>query len=78
MQFEDYKIVLYRQQDDTWVAEIPAIKGCYAVMATIDLAIPELRRVFGVIEAEYKVKGLSLPSDTTKIMHTMSSKGASA
>jgi predicted RNase H-like HicB family nuclease len=78
VQFEDYTIVLYRQQDTTWVAEIPAIKGCYAVMATIELAIPELRRVFAVIEQEYIVKGLSLPTDTTKIIHTMRSKGAGA
>ena len=78
MQFEDYKIVLYRQQDGTWVAEIPAIKGCYAVMPTIDAAIPELRRVFGIIEQEYRAKGLALPNDTTKIMHTMRSKSAGA
>ena len=78
MQFEDYKIVLYRQQDNTWVAEIPAIKGCYAVTPTLEAAVPELRRVFGVIEQEYLVKGLALPTDTTKIMHTMHSKGAGA
>ena len=78
MQFEDYKIVLYRQQDSSWVAEIPAIKGCYAVMPTIDAAIPELRRVFGIIEQEYLAKGLTLPSDTTKIMHAMQSKSANA
>jgi predicted RNase H-like HicB family nuclease len=78
VQFEDYKIVLYRQQDGTWVAEIPAIKGCYAVMPTIDAAIPELRRVFGIIEQEYRVKGLALPNDTTKIMHAMQSKSAKA
>jgi predicted RNase H-like HicB family nuclease len=78
VQFEDYKIVLYRQQDGTWVAEIPAIKGCYAVMPSIDAAIPELRRVFGIIEQEYRVKGLALPNDTTKIMHAMQSKSANA
>ena len=78
MQFEDYKIVLYRQQDGTWVAEIPAIKGCYAVASTMQAAVPELKRVFGVIEQEYIVKGLTLPSDTTKIMHTMRSRSANA
>jgi len=78
VQFEDYTIVLYKQQDNTWVAEIPAIKGCYAVMATLEAAVPELKRVFGVIEQEYLVKGLALPADTTKIMHAMRSKGAGA
>ena len=78
MKFEDYKIVLYRQQDNTWVAEIPAIKGCYAVMAEFSDALRELKRVYAIIEEEYRVKGLTMPSDTTKIMHTMRSKGASA
>jgi len=78
VQFEDYKIVLYRQKDNTWVAEIPAIKGCYAVMAEFSDALRELKRVFGIIEEEYRLKGLSLPKDTTRIMHTMRSKGAGA
>jgi predicted RNase H-like HicB family nuclease len=78
VQFEDYKIVLYRQHDSSWVAEIPAIKGCYAVMPSIDAALPELRRVFEIIEQEYRVKGLALPNDTTKIMHAMQSKSAGA
>jgi len=25
--FDDYKVVLYRNQPDGWVAEIPAIRG---------------------------------------------------
>jgi len=78
VQFEDYKIVLYRQQDNTWIAEIPAIKGCYAVMPEFSDALRELKRVFGIIEQEYIVKGLELPADTTNIMHTMRSKGAGA
>jgi predicted RNase H-like HicB family nuclease len=78
VQFEDYKIVLYRQQDNTWVAEIPAIKGCYAVMPEFAEAIQELKRVFGIIGEEYRLKGLALPRDTTKIMHTMRSKSAGA
>jgi hypothetical protein len=47
-------------------------------MAEFDLALQELRRVFEIIEEEYRVKGLALPADTTKIMHTMRSKGAGA
>jgi predicted RNase H-like HicB family nuclease len=70
--------VLYRQKDNTWVAEIPAIKGCFAVAESFSEALQELKRVFGIIEQEYQIKGLPLPSDTTKIMHTMRSKGAGA
>jgi len=69
MSFEDYKIVLYRQEDSSWVAEIPAISGCYALMPTREQALEELHGVFQMISEEYREKGLSLPSDTTEIVH---------
>ena len=28
MKLEDYKTILYRQEDGSWVAEIPAVSGC--------------------------------------------------
>ena len=34
MGFDDYKVVLYRNHPDGWVAEIPAIPGCHALMPT--------------------------------------------
>ncbi|HXN53438.1 MAG TPA: type II toxin-antitoxin system HicB family antitoxin [Candidatus Acidoferrum sp.] len=69
MKLEDYKTVLYRQQDGSWVAEIPAIAGCYALMETREAALAELSNVFGLIAEEYREKGLSLPSDTTEIVN---------
>lgn len=69
MKLEDYKTVLYRQQDGSWVAEIPAIPGCYALMDTRETALAELSNVFGMIVEEYREKGLSLPSDTTEIVN---------
>ena len=65
----NYKIVLYRQEDDSWVAEIPAISGCYALMPTREQALQELGDVFRMISEEYREKGLALPADTTEIMH---------
>jgi hypothetical protein len=32
-------VVLYRNQPQEWVAEIPAIHGCYALMATREEAL---------------------------------------
>jgi predicted RNase H-like HicB family nuclease len=61
MKLEDYKTVLYRQQDGSWVAEIPAIAGCYALMETREAALAELSNVFGMIAEEYRERGLSLP-----------------
>ncbi len=66
---EDYKTILYRQEDGSWVAEIPAISGCYALMPTREEALAELTKVFEMIAEEYQEKGLSLPVDTTEIMH---------
>ena len=69
MKLDDYKTVLYRQQDGSWVAEIPAIAGCYALMDTREAALVELSNVFGLIAEEYREKGLTLPSDTTEIVN---------
>lgn len=69
MKFENYKIVLYRQDDGSWVAEIPSLPGCYALMLTREEALTELAGVFRMIADEYKAKGLALPADTTEIVH---------
>ncbi len=65
----DYKIVLYRQDDDSRVAEIPAISGCYALMPTRQETLAELENVFAMIAEEYRESGHSLPRDTTEIVH---------
>ena len=69
MRLEDYKTVLYRQEDGAWVAEVPAIPGCYALMATREQALAELTNVFRMIAEEYSEKGIALPVDTTEILH---------
>jgi predicted RNase H-like HicB family nuclease len=69
VKLEDYKTVLYSQEDGSWVAEIPAIAGCYALMETREEALAELAKVFEMIAAEYSEKGLTLPADTTEILH---------
>jgi predicted RNase H-like HicB family nuclease len=56
MKLEDYKTILYRQADNAWVAEIPAIPGCYALMPTREEALQELSQVFGMIVEEYREK----------------------
>ena len=69
MSFDDYKVVLYRQDDGSWVAEIPAVGGCYALMDTREAALAELGQVFALIAQEYQDRGLALPKDTTEIVH---------
>jgi predicted RNase H-like HicB family nuclease len=67
--FDDYKVVLYRNQPKGWVAEIPAIGGCYALMDTREEALEELKLVFGMIADEYRERGEALPLDTTEFIH---------
>lgn len=60
MRFEDYKVVLYRNQPDGWVAEIPSISGCHALMPTAEQALAELAGVFRLIEGEHRERGTPL------------------
>jgi predicted RNase H-like HicB family nuclease len=69
MSFEDYKVVLYRNQPDGWVAEIPSIAGCHALMPTAEEALAELAEVFRMIEEEHRESGTPMPLDTTEIIH---------
>ncbi len=69
MAFDDYKAVIYKQEDGSWVAEIPAIGGCYALMRTRQEALSELKKVFDMIADEYREKGRPLPEDTTQIIN---------
>jgi len=69
MTLHDYKTVLYRQDDGSWVAEVPVLPGCYALMTTREAALAELSNVFEMIAEEYREKGIPLPADTTEIVH---------
>ena len=64
----DYKTILYHQEDGSWVADIPAISGCYALMITREEALAELTSIFQMIAEEYREKGIPLPADTTQVL----------
>jgi predicted RNase H-like HicB family nuclease len=69
MTVQDYKTVLYRQEDGSWVAEILAIPGCFALMASREEALAELNCVFEMITEEYRDKHVPLPADTSNQGH---------
>ena len=69
MTFDDYKVILYRNAPSGWVAEIPAIPGCHALMDTKEQALAELAGVFQMIAEDYAERLLPLPADTTEIVH---------
>ena len=64
----DYKIILYAQEAGGWVAEIPAIGGCYALMDSREEALHELENVFEMIRQEYAESGKALPVDRTELL----------
>jgi len=64
----NYKILIYPQENGGWVAEIPAISGCYALMDTRDEALKELESVFILIRDEYAMDGKALPEDKTELV----------
>ncbi|HUE42247.1 MAG TPA: hypothetical protein VMP12_01735 [Candidatus Sulfotelmatobacter sp.] len=69
MKVEDHKAILCRRKGGSWVAEIPAIQGCYALMDNRESALAELSKGFATISQEYQQKGLSLTADTTEIVN---------
>ena len=69
MNVQDYKTVLYRQEDGSWVAEIPAIPGCYALMPSREESLAELNCVFEMICDEYRYKHLPVPTNTSNLGH---------
>jgi hypothetical protein len=69
MTIDDYKIVLYRNEPEGWVAEIPAIPGCYAPMITKAEALAELELVFEMVREVYQERGRPLPAETTEFVH---------
>ena len=52
MKLEDFKIISYRQDDGSWVAEVEAVPGCYTLMETREAALNELPKVFDMIASE--------------------------
>src|ERR1700693_1274850 len=64
----NYKIVLYKQESGGWVAEIPAIGGCYALMETREEALKELEKVFRMIQEEYAESGKPLPAGRAELL----------
>jgi predicted RNase H-like HicB family nuclease len=69
MKFEDYRIILYRQDEGSWVAEIPSMPSCYALMETREEALAGLAQVFKMIEESDGERGMALPAASTEIVN---------
>jgi predicted RNase H-like HicB family nuclease len=69
MSLDDCKVVLYRNQPVGWVAEVPSIPGCHALMATREYSLAELAAVFQLIAEEHAQRNEPLAVDKTEIVH---------
>lgn len=69
MAHEDCKTVLYRENDGSSVAEIPALPGCYRLMTTGHAALSESTKIFALIADEFPRKGRPLPANATEIIN---------
>ncbi|WP_414619394.1 type II toxin-antitoxin system HicB family antitoxin [Calothrix sp. CCY 0018] len=65
---KDYTIVIRPDDNDTFVAYIPAISGCHAWGQTLDEARAELVNVFEIIQEEYAEEGRFLPKDVELVI----------
>ena len=63
----DHNIVLYRQSDGWWVAQTPAIDGCWALMPTREEALDELQLVFEMIWEEHQERGEAMPANRERV-----------
>jgi predicted RNase H-like HicB family nuclease len=60
---KNYTVVLRPDDNETFVAYVPAINGCQAWGQTIEEAQSELAYVFEMIQDEYQEAGRELPAD---------------
>ena len=58
---QDYTIVIRPDDNNTFVAYVPAIERCHACGKTAEVAKAELENVFAMIVEEYQEIGCSFP-----------------
>ena len=65
LRFEDYIIRIYRNQPWGFVATMEEFAGCYALMATPEEALAELRLVFAMLAGLARERNRPLPPPRT-------------
>ena len=69
---QDYTIVIRPDDNNTFVAYVPAIEGCHAWGKTAEAAKAELDNVFAMILEEYQEMERSLPLDVELVINNAS------
>jgi len=76
VKLDSYKVVLYRNQPDGWVAEAPPMAACYALIPTHEEEPAELGRVFEMIAAEYQARRMNLSGCDKAVVNLQSTPQA--
>ena len=69
---QDYTIVIRPDDNNTFVAYVPAIEGCHAWGETAEAARAELSNVFAMILEEYQEMERSLAIDVELVINNAS------
>ena len=69
---QDYTIVIRPDDNNTFVAYVPAIEGCHAWGETAEAARAELSNVFTMILEKYQEMGRSFPLDVELVVNSAS------
>ena len=69
---QNYMVVIRPDDNNTFVAYVPAIEGCHAWGETAEIAKAELDNVFDMILEEYQEMGRSLPQDVELVINNAS------
>ena len=65
---QDYTVVIRPDDNNTFVAYVPAIEGCHAWGETSQAARAELDNVFAMILEEYQEMDRSFPQDVELVV----------
>ncbi|MBI3473430.1 MAG: type II toxin-antitoxin system HicB family antitoxin [Candidatus Solibacter usitatus] len=57
----DYETIVYPREDGVWIAEVPAMPGCWAIGESRADALWEVGKVFQVFADDYRQTGRALP-----------------
>ena len=59
----DYHVVCFRDTNGSFVAYVPALRGCHAIGDSPQEAQMELENVFEMIRDEFAERGEPMPAD---------------
>jgi len=67
MQTYEVEVVISKQEDGLWRAEVPGVPGCFVDEDTLEEAVQDIQEVIQIFIASYRDRGKSLPPQLRKV-----------